>query len=206
MSRSAQLLNKSFVGRCLGLGFLCLCFAAGAQDQLQTKPLENLSSFNARVSMPTCLPSGLTNDDSNLLVVNLPEVDAPALRDAEYSPVTAVVINAEPDTQSNCSNPLSQNLSLEFDPSLAVMAPNNGLLRNMAKQNPAGNVFVQLGLFNAQGVFMPVDLRQPLSLNPSLNNNTGVGYLLGVRYVAAQGQAVIPGQVQVQLPFVMKVH
>lgn len=221
MSLSAHSLVNALLGRCLGLGFLCLCFAAGAQDQLQTRPLENLGSLNASVRMPTCLPSGLTNDDSNLLVVNLPAIDALALRDNVYSPVTPVVLSGPADNPDNCINPLSQNLTLVFDPSLAVMAPNTGLLRNMAKQNPAANVLVQLGLVNAQGIFTPVDLRQPLRLNTGLAQSTGVALVLGVRYVAAKAvlppqnqelsaaalsPEVIPGQVQVQLPFVMKVH
>jgi hypothetical protein len=74
-------------------------------------------------------------------------------------------------------------------------------------------------LFNAQGVFMPVDLRLPLSLRlPSVKPNN---LILGVRYVAARAislqdpnqltasavsDAITPGQVQVQLPFLMKVH
>ena len=169
--------------------------------------------------MPTCLPSGLTNDDNNLLVVNLPAIDALALRDNVYSSVTPVILSGPQDNLNNCSNPLSQNLTLEFDPSLAAMSPNSGLLRNMAKQNPAANVLVELGLFNDQGVFTPVDLPQPLRLNTGLAQATGAALVLGVRYVAARAvqgpnglqatalsEAVTPGLVQVQLPFMMKVH
>ena len=221
MPHSAHLVFKAFAGRCLGLGFSCLCFAAGAQDQLQTRPLENLGSLNASVTIPTCLPSGLSSDNSNLLVVNLPPLNATALRDNNFGPVTPVVIDMANEAASACLKPLRQNASLVFDQALAALAPDSGLLRNTAQQNPATNVYVQLGFFDEQGLFTPLDLRQAFKLTPAMWRNSSNSLMLGARYVAARAVyrqnpnqlttgtnslAVTPGQVQVQLPFLMKVH
>lgn len=219
MIPAARLFFKALVRRCWGLGLLLGVWASGSNAQLQTLPLENLNSLNSRIIIPTCLPSGLSNDNSNLLVVNLPPVDARTLRDKSVSPVTVVTIDLRTPTDGNCASAWQQKASLVFDKALAALAPNTGMLRNTASQYPAGNVLIQVGLFNAQGVFMPVDLRQPLSLRlPSVKPNN---LILGVRYVAARAvslqdpnqltasavsDAITPGQVQVQLPFLMKVH
>ena len=220
MSLSAHLSVKAAVCR-WGMGVLMGVLATGSQAQLQIRPLDNLNSLNASINIPTCLPAGLSNDNSNLLVVNLPAIDSSALRDQLFGPVTPVSIDLANDSASNCPKPSSQTATLVFDQSLAAMAPNTGLLRNTAKQNPAANVLVQLGYFNAQGVYTPLDLRQPLSLNAGRLQNANNTLVLGVRYVAARAvyrqnpnqltasrvsDAVTPGQVQVQLPFLMKVH
>ena len=219
-SHSAHLVFKAFAGRCLGLGFSCLCFAAGAQDQLQTRPLENLGSLNASVTIPTCLPAGLSSDSSNLLVVNLPPLSANTLSDSNFGPVTPVAIDMRNEANAACLKPLRQNATLVFDQAFAAVAPNTGLLRNTARDNPASNVYVQLGFFDATGLFTPLDLRQPFKLNPAMWRDSST-LMLGARYVAARavtrpnpnqltastsGAAVTPGQVQVQLPFLMKVH
>ena len=219
-SHSAHLVFKAFAGRCLGLGFSCLCFAAGAQGQLQTRPLENLSSLNANVTIPTCLPAGLSSDSSNLLVVNLPPLSANTLSDSNFGPVTPVAIDMRNEANAACLKPLRQNATLVFDQAFAAVAPNTGLLRNTARDNPASNVYVQLGFFDATGLFTPLDLRQPFKLTPAMWRDSST-LMLGARYVAARavtrpnpnqltastsGAAVTPGQVQVQLPFLMKVH
>jgi hypothetical protein len=219
-SHSAHLVFKAFAGRCLGLGFSCLCFASGAQDQLQTRPLENLSSLNANVTIPTCLPAGLSSESSNLLVVNLPPLSANTLSDSNFGPVTPVEIDMRNEANAACLKPLRQNATLVFDQAFASVAPNTGLLRNTARDNPASNVYVQLGFFDATGLFTPLDLRQPFKLTPAMWRDSST-LMLGARYVAARavtrqnpnqrtattsGAAVTPGQVQVQLPFLMKVH
>ena len=111
-------------------------------------------------------------------------------------------------------------VEMVFDQALAVLAPDTGLLRNTARQNPATNVYVQLGVFDAAGLFTPLDLRQTFKLTPAMWRDSST-LMLGARYVAARavtrqnpnqrtatasGAAVTPGQVQVQLPFLMKVH
>ena len=206
--------------RCGVMGLLILGFATGSTAQLQTKPLENLGSLNASVTIPTCLPSGLSSDNSNLLVVNLPPINASTLRDSNFGPVTPVAIDMRNEANAACLKPLRQNATLVFDQAFAAVAPNTGLLRNTARDNPASNVYVQLGFFDATGLFTPLDLRQAFKLNPAMWRDSST-LMLGARYVAARavtrqnpnqrtattsGAAVTPGQVQVQLPFLMKVH
>ena len=206
--------------RCGVMGLLILGFATGSTAQLQTRPLENLSSLNANVTIPTCLPAGLSSDSSNLLVVNLPPLSANTLSDSNFGPVTPVEIDMRNETNAACLKPLRQNATLVFDQAFAAVAPNTGLLRNTARENPASNVYVQLGFFDATGLFTPLDLRQPFKLTPAMWRDSST-LMLGARYVAARavtrqnpnqrtattsGAAVTPGQVQVQLPFLMKVH
>ena len=206
--------------RCGVMGLLILGFATGSTAQLQTKPLENLSSLNANVTIPTCLPAGLSSDSSNLLVVNLPPLSANTLSDSNFGPVTPVEIDMRNEANAACLKPLRQNATLVFDQAFAAVAPNTGLLRNTARENPASNVYVQLGFFDATGLFTPLDLRQPFKLTPAMWRDSST-LMLGARYVAARavtrqnpnqrtattsGAAVTPGQVQVQLPFLMKVH
>jgi hypothetical protein len=124
------------------------------------------------------------------------------------------------ETNAACLKPLRQNATLVFDQAFAAVAPNTGLLRNTARENPASNVYVQLGFFDATGLFTPLDLRQAFKLTPAMWRDSST-LMLGARYVAARavtrqnpnqrtattsGAAVTPGQVQVQLPFLMKVH
>ena len=202
------------------MGLLILGFATGSTAQLQTKPLENLGSLKANVTIPTCLPAGLSSDSSNLLVVNLPPLSANTLSDSNFGPVTPVEIDMRNEANAACLKPLRQNATLVFDQAFAAVAPNTGLLRNTARENPASNVYVQLGFFDATGLFTPLDLRQPFKLNPAMWRDSST-LMLGARYVAARavtrqnpnqrtattsGAAVTPGQVQVQLPFLMKVH
>ena len=206
--------------RCGVMGLLILGFATGSTAQLQTKPLENLGSLKANVTIPTCLPAGLSSDSSNLLVVNLPPLSANTLSDSNFGPVTPVEIDMRNETNAACLKPLRQNATLVFDQAFAAVAPNTGLLRNTARDNPASNVYVQLGFFDATGLFTPLDLRQPFKLTPAMWRDSST-LMLGARYVAARavtrqnpnqrtattsGAAVTPGQVQVQLPFLMKVH
>ena len=206
--------------RCGVMGLLILGFATGSTAQLQTKPLENLGSLKANVTIPTCLPAGLSSDSSNLLVVNLPPLSANTLSDSNFGPVTPVEIDMRNEANAACLKPLRQNATLVFDQAFAAVAPNTGLLRNTARENPASNVYVQLGFFDATGLFTPLDLRQPFKLNPAMWRDSST-LMLGARYVAARavtrqnpnqrtattsGAAVTPGQVQVQLPFLMKVH
>jgi type 1 fimbria pilin len=220
MSLSAHLSVNALL-RCWGLGVLMAVLATGSQAQLQTRPLDNLNSLNASINIPTCLPAGLSNDNSNLLVVNLPAIDSSALREQLFGPVTPVVIDMANEAASACLKPLRQNASLVFDQALAALAPDSGLLRNTAQQNPATNVYVQLGFFDEQGLFTPLDLRQTFKLTPAMWRNSSNSLMLGARYVAARAVyrqnpnqlttgtnslAVTPGQVQVQLPFLMKVH
>ena len=202
------------------MGLLILGFATGSTAQLQTKPLENLGSLKANVTIPTCLPAGLSSDSSNLLVVNLPPLSANTLSDSNFGPVTPVEIDMRNEANAACLKPLRQNATLVFDQAFAAVAPNTGLLRNTARENPASNVYVQLGFFDATGLFTPLDLRQPFKLTPAMWRDSST-LMLGARYVAARavtrqnpnqrtattsGAAVTPGQVQVQLPFLMKVH
>jgi hypothetical protein len=220
MSTAARCGLQARLGRCLGMGLFALGFATGSQAQLQTKPLDNLNSMNARVSMPTCLPAGLSSDSSNLLVVNLPPLSANTLSDSNFGPVTPVEIDMRNEANAACLKPLRQNATLVFDQAFAAVAPNTGLLRNTARDNPASNVYVQLGFFDATGLVTPLDLRQPFKLTPAMWRDSST-LMLGARYVAARavtrqnpnqrtattsGAAVTPGQVQVQLPFLMKVH
>jgi len=206
--------------RCGVMGLLILGFATGSTAQLQTKPLENLGSLKANVTIPTCLPAGLSSDSSNLLVVNLPPLSANTLSDSNFGPVTPVEIDMRNEANAACLKPLRQNATLVFDQAFAAVAPNTGLLRNTARDNPASNVYVQLGFFDATGLFTPLDLRQPFKLTPAMWRDSST-LMLGARYVAARavtrqnpnqrtattsGAAVTPGQVQVQLPFLMKVH
>ena len=206
--------------RCGVMGLLILGFATGSTAQLQTKPLENLGSLKANVTIPTCLPAGLSSDSSNLLVVNLPPLSANTLSDSNFGPVTPVEIDMRNEANAACLKPLRQNATLVFDQAFAAVAPNTGLLRNTARDNPASNVYVQLGFFDATGLFTPLDLRQAFKLNPAMWRDSST-LMLGARYVAARavtrqnpnqrtattsGAAVTPGQVQVQLPFLMKVH
>jgi hypothetical protein len=206
--------------RCGVMGLLILGFATGSTAQLQTKPLENLGSLKANVTIPTCLPAGLSSDSSNLLVVNLPPLSANTLSDSNFGPVTPVEIDMRNEANAACLKPLRQNATLVFDQAFAAVAPNTGLLRNTARENPASNVYVQLGFFDATGLFTPLDLRQPFKLTPAMWRDSST-LMLGARYVAARavtrlnpnqltattsGAAVTPGQVQVQLPFLMKVH
>ena len=206
--------------RCGVMGLLILGFATGSTAQLQTKPLENLGSLKANVTIPTCLPAGLSSDSSNLLVVNLPPLSANTLSDSNFGPVTPVEIDIRNEANAACLKPLRQNATLVFDQAFAAVAPNTGLLRNTARENPASNVYVQLGFFDATGLFTPLDLRQPFKLTPAMWRDSST-LMLGARYVAARavtrqnpnqrtattsGAAVTPGQVQVQLPFLMKVH
>ena len=206
--------------RCGVMGLLILGFATGSTAQLQTKPLENLGSLKANVTIPTCLPAGLSSDSSNLLVVNLPPLSANTLSDSNFGPVTPVEIDMRNEANAACLKPLRQNATLVFDQAFAAVAPNTGLLRNTARENPASNVYVQLGFFDATGLFTPLDLRQPFKLTPTMWRDSST-LMLGARYVAARavtrqnpnqltattsGAAVTPGQVQVQLPFLMKVH
>ena len=206
--------------RCGVMGLLILGFATGSTAQLQTKPLENLGSLKANVTIPTCLPAGLSSDSSNLLVVNLPPLSANTLSDSNFGPVTPVEIDMRNEANAACLKPLRQNATLVFDQAFAAVAPNTGLLRNTARENPASNVYVQLGFFDATGLFTPLDLRQPFKLTPAMWRDSST-LMLGARYVAARavtrqnpnqrtattsGAAVSPGQVQVQLPFLMKVH
>ena len=206
--------------RCGVMGLLILGFATGSTAQLQPKPLENLGSLKANVTIPTCLPAGLSSDSSNLLVVNLPPLSANTLSDSNFGPVTPVEIDMRNEANAACLKPLRQNATLVFDQAFAAVAPNTGLLRNTARENPASNVYVQLGFFDATGLFTPLDLRQPFKLTPAMWRDSST-LMLGARYVAARavtrqnpnqrtattsGAAVTPGQVQVQLPFLMKVH
>lgn len=206
--------------RCGVMGLLILGFATGSTAQLQTKPLENLGSLKANVTIPTCLPAGLSSDSSNLLVVNLPPLSANTLSDSNFGPVTPVEIDMRNEANAACLKPLRQNATLVFDQAFAAVAPNTGLLRNTARENPASNLYVQLGFFDATGLFTPLDLRQPFKLTPAMWRDSST-LMLGARYVAARavtrqnpnqrtattsGAAVTPGQVQVQLPFLMKVH
>ena len=206
--------------RCGVMGLLILGFATGSTAQLQTKPLENLGSLKANVTIPTCLPAGLSSDSSNLLVVNLPPLSANTLSDSNFGPVTPVEIDMRNEANASCLKPLRQNATLVFDQAFAAVAPNTGLLRNTASDNPASNVYVQLGFFDATGLFTPLDLRQTFKLTPAMWRDSST-LMLGARYVAARavtrqnpnqrtatasGAAVTPGQVQVQLPFLMKVH
>lgn len=221
MSHSVRMNRLASFGRCVGMGCLALAFATGSQAQLQTLPLNNLNSLNARVAIPTCLPAGLSSDNNNLLVVNLPPINAIALRENNFGPVTPVAIDMRHDANAACLKPWRQNATLVFDQAFAAVVPNTGLLRNTARDDPATNVYVQLGVFDDAGLFKPLDLRQPLKLTPALWRDNSSTLMLGARYVAAGAvtrpnpnqpnaatttEAVTPGQVQVQLPFLMKVH
>ena len=201
--------STALLGRILGVSLLCLVSATGAYAQLQTAPMQDLSSLNASVSMPTCSPVGLSDSTSNMLVVNLPPIDASTLSNNSYGDIIPILIDLEANASSECINPLSQNIPLEIDQSLVALAPDSGLLRNTAKQNPAGNVLIEIGLFDAQGEFKPFDLRLPMRLQSDTQ------LVLGVRYVAARAvqltvsttsDVVSSGQVAVQLPLLMKVH
>ena len=171
--------------RCGVMGLLILGFATGSTAQLQTKPLENLGSLKANVTIPTCLPAGLSSDSSNLLVVNLPPLSANTLSDSNFGPVTPVEIDMRNEANAACLKPLRQNATLVFDQAFAAVAPNTGLLRNTARDNPASNVYVQLGVFDATGLFTPLDLRQPFKLNPAMWRDSST-LMLGARYVAAR--------------------
>lgn len=209
---------------CGFVGFFCWTDGVVAQAQPQTQPLKNMSSVNASIKTATCLPVGFSSEGGRLLTVNLPPIDAQQLQEERFGEVTSVVIDISLDENNKaCSLTGYSPFMLVFDDAFAALAPFAGLLRNTARENPAANVFVQIGLMDNAGGFAPLNLSQAQPLDRAIKQSPGNTLLLGARYVAANAvaqqltgnvdrntarpkDAVSPGSVQVQLPFLMKVY
>jgi hypothetical protein len=178
--------------------------------------------FEGFINASTCLAINPSNDLSKQ-IFQLPALKTTTLDRDAFSPVTPIELslkNQQSDDQKHCQ------VKLIFDSALASVSPNLGLLRNSASLRPAQNVFVQLGLLDAAGVFSPLDLNKPQALNNALakqNDNFGASQTLtlGIRYVASRSylaqntnlgapnagsQDVTAGNVSVFLPFLLKLN
>jgi len=159
-------------------------------------------------------------------IVNLSSLNSRILLTDALGPVSKFSLNVDqrktnPDARCIGADFGSLPLKLVFDSDLAAIAPRTGLLRNSASNRPAQNVFVQLGLIDEAGVFVPIDLNKPQTLNNALNQDDGKTLTLGIRYVASRSllsevaslqstnpgsQDVTAGNVSVFLPFLLKLN
>jgi hypothetical protein len=150
--------------------------------------------------------------------------------EAAIEPMTTVALNANMlKISETCTSVAGRYAVLSFDSGLALITPYDGLLRNAATRNPAGNVFAQLGQISAQGTFLPVDLNRPHALNHALKKHLrpidsapSELMLLGVRYVSDPlivalntnqpgvvtpiESGVSPGNFRVHIPFLQKLN
>jgi hypothetical protein len=186
--------------------------------------------LEATISSSTCAVAIAPNGTRSNLVVQLPSLNTTALTNGLFSPVTKLELNLQGQLTdalcaSNSSGPNAAS-QLLFDTAMAAISPRTGLLRNTAPERPAQNVFVQIGLIDAAGSFVPLDLNQPQALNQALNPKSSASeprpnLTLGVRYVAVQttltqntnfnanspGSAdVSAGNIAVFLPFMLKLN
>ena len=159
-------------------------------------------------------------------IVNLSALSSTLLLTDALGPVSKFSLNVDqrktnPNASCIGADFGSLPLKLVFDSDLAAIAPRTGLLRNSASNRPAQNVFVQLGLIDEAGVFVPIDLNKPQTLNKALNQDDGKALTLGIRYVASRSllnevanlppakpgsQDVTAGNVSVFLPFLLKLN
>jgi hypothetical protein len=159
-------------------------------------------------------------------IVNLSPLSSTLLLTDSLGPVSKFSLNVDqrktnPNAKCVGADFGSLPLKLVFDSDLASIAPRTGLLRNSASNRPAQNVFVQLGLIDEAGVFIPIDLNKPQTLNKALNQDDTKTLSLGIRYVASRSllnevaslqatnpgsQDVTAGNVSVFLPFLLKLN
>jgi hypothetical protein len=213
---------------CIGWSFLMLAWACpylSAQTVETEAPPLTLTLTGSVTDTTVCKNTVLSNQLGNGYLFQLPTLKTTSLTNGLFSDVTPLDLQVNVKiSASNCTNPTTVTAKLVFDKDLAGIAPRTGLLRNNATNNPAQNVFVQLGLINAAGMFNPIDLNQPQQLNLALNQTdpltkTFIPLRLAVRYVASRSfaaqnaslqagnpgsQDVSAGNVSVYLPFLLK--
>jgi hypothetical protein len=208
-----------------------LCFALFqppavlAQDSLPSSRV----TIGAEISKGTCASFSVSKLFKSAYVSNLPSISSTLFLNDVFGPVSKIEIMVNtPLPKQECLSSIDDltAIKLMFDSDLASVSPRTGLLRNSASFRPAENVFVQLGLVNEAGVFVPLDLNQPQALNAALakQNDSSVAsqsLTLGIRYVASRSwlaqsgaaqtantgsQDVTAGNISVFLPFLLKVN
>lgn len=182
--------------------------------------LDKYLVLQSQINASTCAVSFAQNGASGNLVVLLPPLKTTALNNDIFSPITRFDIDLKNQfTSILCDSNFNASMQLVFDGAMAAIAPRSGLLRNTALQRPAQNVFVQIGLIDATGGFVPLDLNQPQPLNEAMNSkqnptDPSPRLTLGVRYVTAPtaltsltgADDVSAGNVAVFLPFLLKLN
>jgi len=213
------------------IGVLCLGLSQASFAQTEDNMSSATVTFTGEFFDDTCAPLVLSKLLKNTYVTNLPTLSSTLFLDDAFGPVSKIEISLNaplPSPEDKCSRlgPNFLPVKLIFDSDLAAIAPRTGLLRNSASLRPAQNVFVQLGLLDAAGVFSPLDLNKPQALNNALaqqNDNFGGSQTLtlGIRYVASRSylaqntnlgpanagsQDVTAGNVSIFLPFLLKLN
>ena len=204
-----------------------MVFSCGALAQLSTGVPDATLNFEGFVLDEPCSPVlALSKQLVTPYVVNLSALSSTLLLTDSLGPVSKFSLNVDqrktnPNAKCVGADFGSLNLKLVFDSDLASIAPRTGLLRNSASNRPAQNVFVQLGLIDEAGVFIPIDLNKPQILNNALNQDDTKTLSLGIRYVASRSllnevaslqaanpgsQDVTAGNVSVFLPFLLKLN
>jgi len=204
-----------------------MVFSCGALAQLSTGVPDATLNIEGFVLDEPCTPVlSLSKQLVTPYIVNLSALSSTLLLTDSLGPVSKFSLNVDqrktnPNAKCVGADFGSLPLKLVFDSDLASIAPRTGLLRNSASNRPAQNVFVQLGLIDEAGVFIPIDLNKPQTLNKALNQEGGKTLTLGIRYLASRSllnevaslqatnpgsQDVTAGNVSVFLPFLLKLN
>ena len=169
-----------------------MVFSCGALAQLSTGIPDATLNIEGFVLDEPCSPVlALSKQLVTPYIVNLSALSSTLLLTDSLGPVSKFSLNVDqrktnPNAKCVGADFGSLPLKLVFDSDLAAIAPRTGLLRNSASNRPAQNVFVQLGLIDEAGVFVPIDLNKPQTLNNALNQDDGKTLTLGIRYVASR--------------------
>lgn len=183
-----------------------------------------LIQISAEIGKSTCSPVALSKLYRTSYISNLPTLSTTLFLNSAFGPISKLDIDIKtPLPEPDCLGVDFLPAKLVFDSDLAAVSPRTGLLRNSAKLRPAENVLIQIGLIDANGEFVPLDLNQPQALNkllaqqgPALGASNN--FTLGVRYVASRAllsqntsansgsQDVTAGNVSVFLPFLLKLN
>ena len=214
----------------MAVGILCLALFQTSSVQAQDNSPSARIPLEADIFKATCVSFPVSKLFKNAFVSNLPTISSTLFLNDVFGPVSKVEILVNtplPEDQGCLNSPAgSSAMKLMFDTDLAAVSPRTGLLRNSASFRPAQNVFVQLGLIDEAGGFVPLDLNQPQALNTALakqNDFPGAtqSLTLGIRYVASRSflaqntgqgtaspgsQDVSAGNVSVFLPFLLRVN
>jgi hypothetical protein len=214
------------------IGVLCLSLSQASFAQTEDNMSSATVMFTGEFFDDTCAPLVLSKLLKNTYVTNLPTLSSTLFLDNAFGPISKIEISLNtplPSPQEEKCSRLGPNflpVKLVFDSDLAAIAPRTGLLRNSASLRPAQNVFVQLGLLDAAGVFSPLDLNKPQALNTALAQQNDIfgasqTLTLGIRYVASRSylaqntnlgapnagsQDVTAGNVSIFLPFLLKLN
>jgi hypothetical protein len=204
---------------------VCLCLLSNAKAQNFDSLLSESWKISGDIVLVVCTNLSVNKQVANSFVIDLPVFNTTSFLDSSFGPITEINLNvSKTQSDSNCTGgDFNIPVKLIFDSELAAVAPRTGLLRNSAIFRPAQNVFLQLGLIDAQGVFTPLDMNQPQILNNALSQQgpdavTSKNIKLGVRYVASRSvlpqntaansgsQDVAAGNFSVFLPFLLKLN